>query len=139
MIPTQYREAIPPQYRYALSAAAVSEALAGVPQYAATRLRFRREWWALEDRPSETKPYSALIARYSFFRASHPGGPEWTVEVCQVPREHVRQIRELLRADGLARLRQWFEGSAYLEGREGRHELRVLFDPLQRKLLTANH
>lgn len=137
MIPTVYREPAPPQYSYAMGAKAVSEALAGVPQYAELRIYFSRGWWSLEDRPSETRPFRVLRGQYVFRRGDHSPGPEWQIQVCQVPREYVRSVRELLRASGLQRLRRWCEGAAYLQGREGWHEYVLWFDPMTGELTAA--
>ena len=137
MIPTLYREPAPPQYSYALGAKAVSEALAGVPQYAELRIRFSRGWWALRDRPSETRPFRVLKGSYGFQCGGYAPGPEWEVLVCQVPREYVRCVRERLRERGLQRLRRWCENAAYLHGREGWHECVLWFDPLTGELTAA--
>ena len=137
MIPTLYRTPAPPQYSYTLGAKAVSEALAGVPQYAELRIRFSRGWWSLQDRPSETRPFQVLKGQYSFRRGHHSRGPEWEIKVCQVPREHVRFVRERLREIGLPRLRRWCESAAYLQGREGLHEYVLWFDPVTGELTAA--
>ena len=48
-----------------------------------------------------------------------------------VPRVHRHAVRTLLEAEGLPRLRDWFNAVAPMMGTEGRCEIQLVFDEVQ--------
>ena len=137
MIPTRIRSKIPNVLSYPLGAKAISDALAGVPQFDALAIDFWfyrpnfRAW-------SSATAFPVLSASYSNFppnvftpRDWVENGHscvEWRVRVEAVPRTLRHQIAMKLTTEALPTIREWLIASSGAEGRQGTHALMFSYD-----------
>ncbi len=112
-----------------MGAELLSEALGDVPQAAELTISFRLYQPQLE-RNWHQKPYPVLAARRS--------GPTthfhlmWSITVQSVPSDAKHVIKELLVAEGFARVKRWFQASA--NRTQTSASLTVMFDETEKQL-----
>ena len=135
ILPTLYKERLPHFLSYPLGAQKISEALAGITEFARIGLWFtnggkgdhgtQRPYQVVEgsyERWSKTLSESRMSIERGWNR------PKWTVTVQAVPRELKHEIQSLLMKEGLPRLKAWFIANRALFGREGQHSISVKYD-----------
>lgn len=133
MIPTGYKSEIPKTHSYPLGAKAISEALAGVPQWDHLKIDFSFFWGFAKDRIPGV-PYQVFTVAYSGYRE-----PEWTIWVCPVLRTLKHEIQTKLIAEALPKARKWLESCPNWTNREGGHRLTFFFDELSNELTTEEY
>lgn len=137
MIPTGYKDEIPKTHSYPLGAKAISDALAGVPQFDLLKINFSFGWKGFAKDRVPGAPYRVLEAGYT-----GPGLPllsGWTIHVRPVPRALKHEIQTRLLAEALPRLKAWLLANPDALDREGGHHLTFLFDELAGELVAEEY
>lgn len=140
MIPTKFKSKIPQTHSYPVGAELLSEALSSVPQLEALTLRFYG-LWASKVKSNlqpvlnvnhinirETQYSSKNLVAQGFYSET------WEIIVYPVIREQKAEIKRLLLAEGLPKVKEWLlekRNPAWLEGRK---TLSVSFDSGSRSL-----
>jgi len=143
MVTTQFKAKLPKRLSYPLGAEAVSQALAGVPQFEQLRLRFRDHpgTSAMEFQQvlREGRPYVLLQA--AFDRSSmHLSASnsmiadgwydkKWRITVYPVLREHRHAARLALLRHALPAVKRWLAQPAAARWESGHRRLDFTFDP----------
>ncbi len=134
MIPTTFKSKIPQTHSYPLGAELFTEALSSVPQLELLGLSFRGVW-ALKDKGKlhpvlevnhmnfrETQYSSKGLAAQGFYDES------WEIIVYPIFREQREEVKRLLLAEGLPKVKEWLSTERSPAWLEGRKSLFVSFD-----------
>jgi hypothetical protein len=144
LIPTRYRQPISRDLSNPIGAELLSEALAGVPQFAALSVSFSGvpNLWA-DTRPAklgevERDPQPVLSAWFTNRRPGVSGNPNlqspelgerWGLTVYPVPSGLKATVRAALGANGILLVREWLAEPRTETWRSAlRHEIEVLYD-----------
>lgn len=133
MIPTGYKDQIPKTHSYPLGAKAISDALAGVPQFDLLKINFFRTWQGFAKNRAST--YVLLIVSYDGYGFSLG----WTIQVSPVPRPLKHEAQVKLIAEALPQIRKWLQSNPHSNDREGGHRLTFFFDELSGQLTSEEH
>ncbi len=136
MIPTGYKKEIPRTHSYPLGAKAISEALAGVPQFDLLRINFSFGWKGFAKDRVPGAPYKVLIVNYYGPSGSLSG---WNIYVRPVPRVLKHEIQTKLLTEALPKLKIWLQATPHSLDREGAHHIEFLFDELAGELITEEY
>jgi hypothetical protein len=137
VIPTGYKHEIPKTHSYPLGAKAISDELAGVPQFESLKINFSFGWKGFAKDRVPGAPYIVLEVGYSGPGNSSLSG--WTIHVRPVPRTLKHEIQTKLLAEALPKLKAWLQANAHSSDREGGHHLTFLFDELAGELVTEEY
>jgi len=127
MIPTSHKSKIPQTHSYPLGAELLTQALSSVPQLETLELSFHGVWAAKEGKDL----YPVLKVNHMHFRESQYSPKSfvahgfytdsWEIIVYPVLRERKAEVKRLLLAEGLPKVREWLSAErspAWLEGRK---------------------
>jgi len=147
VIPTRLRVRLRPTMSWPIGAAAISEALAGAPNFERLSLTFWDMRSVAADRRLEAdEPYAILLAKHA--PARRPGytgsvsmgifDEAWQIEVRAVRRDQ-RVANELLRREGLPAVRRWLESSIDPDWLSHPRVIEVVFVPALRVVRVETH
>jgi hypothetical protein len=136
VIPTGYKSKIPKTHSYPLGAKAISDALAGAPQFDLLELWFSSGWKRFGRDRILVAPKEVLTLQYS-----GPGGPlaGWKIYIRPVPSVRKHEVKSKLIAEALPRIRRWLESNLHSLDREGGHRLTFFFDELTGELTAEEY
>jgi hypothetical protein len=137
VIPTGYKSEIPKTHSYPLGAKAISDSLAGVPQFDLLKINFSFGWKGFAKDRVPDAPYRVLEVNY--YGPQHSVLSGWTIYVRPVPRARKHAIKSKLIAEALPKIKVWLEVNTHSLNREGSHGITFFFDELADELTTEEH
>jgi hypothetical protein len=139
IVPTRYKAKLPGDLSFPLGAQAVSEALAGVPQFDTLTLAFSGPPRAFRDTLKAAKPYTVLWVSFTRMTISLSSprsfieegliGRKWEVDVYPVLRQHRHAVRTALLEHALPRARRWLADPRAASWQFGHRHVEFLFNP----------
>ena len=134
LIPTSFKSKIPKFLSYPVGAEIITHELYTVPQFDKLSISFSY-YNSLKNQTDRAKPYSIIEARFRNIKPSLSSSTRfieegwynehWEIYVNPVPREVKYKVKELMRNDGFAKIRNWFYNEKNFIGYEGRKSLTI--------------
>jgi hypothetical protein len=133
MIPTSFKSKIPQTHFYPAGAELLSESSPSVPQFELLTLNFYGLWAKDKSNLQPVLKVNHINIRESQYSSKNLVAQgfyqdTWEIVIYPVPRERKAEVKRLLVAEGLLKVKEWLSAKRSPAWLEGRKTLSVSFD-----------